>query len=233
MNKPFASYLIQDHSIFVLKVLEDNFVYLVCCNGKAILIDAGDAKPILKFLQSKELDLLHILITHTHQDHIAGCLDIQNELGVLSRSPASAEEVVNWLDTPCRVISTPGHTKIHKSFYFPELNIIFTGDVLINGGCGRLLGGTIDQLFNSLRKIASLPNSVRIFGGHDYLKENLRFAQQELPSCKRISERIKRYQKNKPDGLFVLLEDEKKTNPFMRCSSIKELSVLRTRKDHF
>ena len=233
MSKLFASYSVNEYSIYALKILSDNFVYIISKNNAAILIDAGEAKPILNFLSDNHLKLQQILITHDHLDHTGGCLELQNKLGVSSRSPGTQEEKVSFLDTTCQILATPGHTAVHKSFYFPELNVIFTGDVLINGACGRLLGGTIDQLYKSLKLISNLPNTVQIFGGHDYLEENLRFASYIMPSNRTIKNRQYLYKKNKADALFVNLKEELKTNPFMLCESKDELSVLRKRKDVF
>lgn len=233
MNNIFFKCIINKYEVYALRVLQDNLIYLLRYNNSAILIDAGEAKPVLEFIKENNLDLIQVLITHSHHDHTAGCMEILNKTGALSRSPGLKEEMLYILGTQCQIISTPGHTSIHKSFYFPDLDIIFTGDFLINGGCGRLLGGTVEQLFNSFKKLYSLPASVRIFGGHDYLEENLKFSYQESPKCDAILKRMKDYNNDKALGLFLTLEDEKETNPFMRCNSIQELSELRSRKDRF
>ena len=233
MSNVFKRYEIGDYSIVVIPILNDNFSYLIVKGDKAILLDPGDADPILDYLKRYKIELLQILITHSHSDHTGGCLKLQSELGVLSRSPGVEEEDINILNTICTVMSTPGHTVIHKSFYFPELEVIFTGDALINGACGRLLGGTAEQLFDSLKKISSLPSSVKVFGGHDYLEDNLKFALNEDPSCESIVDRLNVYHKNAADGLFVSIKDEILTNPFMQTNSVDEFAQLRKRKDCF
>lgn len=233
MNNVLKTFVIGDYKIVVLSILTDNFCYLVINKNKALIIDPGEAEPILKYVKNESIEVLQILITHTHTDHTGGCLELQKKLGVVSRSPSANEEQIKILDTTCSIISTPGHTLIHKSFYFPELGIVFTGDALINGACGRLLGGTANQLFKSLEKISKLPSLVKIFGGHDYLEENLRFALNENSECKHTIFRANQYKKNAADGLFVSVEDEILTNPFLRCNSLKEFTLLRKRKDQF
>ena len=233
MSNVLKTFIINDYKIVVLSILEDNFCYLVINKNKALIIDPGEAEPILKYIKNESIDALQIFITHSHSDHTGGCLELQKKLGVVSRSPSVNEEQIEILDTTCSIISTPGHTQIHKSFYFPELGIIFTGDALINGACGRILGGTANQLFKSLEKISKLPASVKIFGGHDYLEENLRFSLNENSGCKSTILRINKYKKNAADGLFVSIKNEILTNPFLRCNSLKEFILLRKRKDRF
>ena len=142
MSQPVMRHRVGDYEIIALPVLRDNFSYLISTAGKAILIDAGEAAPVLTFLAAEELQLVQVLITHHHADHTAGCRALQQELGVLSRSPSVAAEETSYLSTPCRVMATPGHTRLCKSFYFPALDALFSGDALINGGCGRVMEGS-------------------------------------------------------------------------------------------
>ena len=109
---------------------------------------------------------------------------------------------------------------MHKSFYFPELNVVFTGDALINGACGRLLGGTAEQLYRSLAWVASLPDETRIFGGHDYLLENLRFAATTAFSLSAVERRRQQYKSDPMKALFATVAVERETNPFLSCSSV-------------
>lgn len=233
MKNIFAEYKIDDYRVIVLKVLEDNFVYFVCLGNKAILIDAGEAKPILEFVNERKIELLQILITHNHSDHINGCQHLLNHIGVHSRSPAVAEEEIKILNTTCLIISTPGHSAIHKSFYFPDLKIVFTGDLLINGGCGRVIDGSIEKLFKSLNKIKNLPNEILVFGGHNYLENNLNFALSVKPNLNYFKKRLEIFRSHPKDALFVKLEDEKKTNIFLQCKNLNEFIILRKKKDFF
>ena len=233
MEHLFAEFKINKYEIFVLKVLEDNFVYLICLNNKAILIDAGESKPILEFIDKRNIQLLQILITHNHADHINGCHDLLDKLGAHSRSPAVAEETIRILGTVCRIISTPGHSSIHKSFYFPDLKIVFTGDLLINGGCGRVIDGTMEKLFNSLKKIKNLPDDTLVFGGHDYLESNLLFSQSINSDDLSLKNRLDKYNENCEEALFIDLKNEKNTNIFLQCETLEEFVKLRRMKDFF
>jgi len=224
---------IGDYDVLAVPALRDNFVYLVCRSGDAVLIDAGEAKPIFQMLEENDLRLQRMLITHTHYDHVDGCREIQDRLGVLAMSPAVEAGEFPVLGTVCRSISTPGHMAVHKVYHFPELNVLFAGDTLINGACGRLLGGTAEQLFSSLRRIAALPNETRIFGGHDYLVDNMEFAISVEPDNADMQARLGLYRTDPSAAIFATLGEEKKTNPFLRVNTVEEFSELRQQKDSF
>jgi hydroxyacylglutathione hydrolase len=221
------------HEVLAVPVLHDNFVYLVCRNGAAVLIDAGEANPVFRALDEKDLQLQKILITHAHHDHIGGCRAIQDRLGVQSVSPGVEVFETEILGTLCRSISSPGHMAVHKCYYFPELDVLFSGDTLINGACGRLLGGTAEQLFTSLRMICELPDNTRIFGGHDYLVDNMNFALSIEPDNADVNARLDRYHTDPAAAIFATLAEEKKTNPFLRVETVEEFTQLRQAKDHY
>ena len=222
-----------EYEVLAVPVLHDNFVYLVCRDGHAVLIDAGEANPVFKTLEREHLQLLEAFITHTHHDHIGGCRAIQDRLGVLFGSPALEEREYNVLGTVCRSISTPGHMAVHKTYYFPDLGILFTGDTLINGACGRVLDGTAKQLFDSLQKIKALSDATRIFGGHDYLDDNMEFALTVEPGNAEMQARLDLYRTDPAAAVFATLAEEKKTNPFLRVETVEEFTELRRRKDSF
>ena len=228
-----ARFQFGEYEVLAVPVLHDNFVYLVCRDGQAVLIDAGEAKPIFRVLEKEELQLAELLITHTHHDHIGGCRAIQDRLGVQAVSPGVEARQFSILGTVCHSISTPGHMTVHKCYYFPEPGVLFAGDALINGACGRLLGGTAEQLFNSLQLIKDLPDETRVFGGHDYLVENMEFALTVEPGNDDIKARLKRYRRDPASAIFATLEEEKKTNPFLRADSAETFAELRLKKDVF
>ena len=222
-----------EYKVLVMPALQDNFIFAVCRNDEAVLIDAGEAAPVLKVLEEENLRLLEIFITHTHLDHVGGCRTLCDQLGVLANSPAVEEREFSVLGTTCRSISTPGHVLLHKVYYFPELDVVFTGDTLINGACGRLLGGTAEQLFESLQKIKALPSRTRIFGAHDYLLQNMEFALSVKPENSDMKSRSARYHSDPTAAIFATLDEEKKTNPFLRAETLEEFTELRHQKDHF
>ncbi|MBT8045988.1 MAG: hypothetical protein KJN67_02365, partial [Pontiella sp.] len=118
-------------------------------------------------------------------------------------------------------------------YYFPELTMLFAGDTLINGACGRILDGTPEQLFSSLQRIKQLPDETRILGGHDYLIDNMEFARMVEPENADVQARTDRYQADPASAIFVTLAEEKRTNPFLRVDSLEAFAELRRRKDLF
>jgi hydroxyacylglutathione hydrolase len=228
-----ARYKINDYDVLAVSVLHDNFVYLVCRDGEAVLIDAGEAKPVFQTLEKDALRLQRILITHTHYDHVGGCRAIQDRLSVQSVSPAVESGEFLMLGTVCQSISTPGHMTVHKCYHFPELGVLFAGDTLINGACGRIIDGTAEQLFASLQKIKALPDETQVFGGHDYLAENMEFALTIEPENTDMKTRLDLYRTDSAAAIFVTLAEEKKTNPFLHVDTVGEFARLRCAKNNF
>ena len=222
-----------EYEVLAVPVLHDNFVFLVCHAGQAVLVDAGEAKPIFQTLEKENLQLVELLITHTHHDHVGGCQAIQDRLGVQSTSPGVEAQEFSLLGTTCRSFATPGHVAVHKCYIFPELGILFSGDTIINGACGRILGGTAEQYFQSLEAIKKLPDETVVLGGHDYLADNMAFALSVEPNNTDMQARLDRYRENPASAIFVTLAEEKRTNPFLRVDSVEEFSELRRRKDVF
>jgi hydroxyacylglutathione hydrolase len=210
-----------DLEVLAVPVLEDNFVYLICRGREAVLVDAGEAAPVIQLLTERGLVLREICVTHRHFDHIGGLVELQR---VVVPRDAGVEVVA---------FDTPGHLPEHRCFYLPEAQLVCTGDTLINGACGRLLGGTAEQLFDSLGRIAALPEDTLVLGGHDYLEDNLRFALAEEPENAAIADRLARYKKDPPSALFVTLKEERATNPFLRQPSAAAFAAMRRRKDLF
>ncbi len=228
-----AEFNVGGYSIVAVPVLRDNFVFLVCRNGQAVLVDAGEAQPVFDALERRRLQLLEILITHTHADHVGGARAIHERTGVLAHSPGVEERGLFLMETPCQVISTPGHMAVHKCYHFPDLGVLFSGDTLINGACGRLLGGTMEQHYESFRRLAELPDETRVFGGHDYLADNMAFALSVEPGNADMQARLDRYRSDPAAAIFATLAEEKKTNPFLRARSLEDFADLRRRKDDF
>lgn len=207
--------------ILVVPVLEDNFVYLVSNGGQAILIDAGEASPVRAALACNGLALRHIFITHKHGDHVFGHRELKEE--IIRPDPFAAGSA--------KTLPAPGHTPDGKMFYFPEDDALFAGDTLINGACGR--PSDLSALFQSLEKIKGLPARTLLFGGHDYLVENLEFGLDVEPDNPEIRERLSLYHRDPGAALFVSLEEELQTNVLLRAPDLETFTALRLAKNRF
>lgn len=219
-------------TVIPIPALSDNYIWLIINqeNKMAVVVDPGEAAPVLNILRQKHLTLCGILLTHHHQDHTGGVTELLanyrvNVYGPLHDTILSANHRIaegDIIDIPpmnCRfkVIDIPGHTKGHIAYYHDRA--LFCGDTLFTAGCGRIFEGTADQMFNSLKKLAALPDDTFIYCGHEYTAANLRFAQIVEPDNKDIAQRIidTAHLRNKEQPTVpATLSLEKKTNPFLR-----------------
>lgn len=221
-------------SIIPIPAFSDNYIWtLVDSNHQnAILVDPGDAKPALSYLNQKKLKLLAILITHHHWDHTNGVEEVLKMFNVpvfASKKEKTAhatdlveqgnEVSINNFPLKFSVMDIPGHTKGHIAYYTP--GILFCGDTLFAAGCGRLLEGSAQELYQSLSKLSSLPLDTKVYCAHEYTLANLRFAKTVEPHNPKIIEKIKLITKlrdNSEASLPSTLKEEKATNPFLRCA---------------
>lgn len=196
----------------------------------AAVVDPGEAGPVLTVLKQKQLTLCGVLLTHHHHDHTGGVTELLTHYPVPVYGPlhdpiltathrvTEGDRIdIPQLNCPFNVIEIPGHTKGHIALYHNK--ILFCGDTLFTAGCGRIFEGTAEQMFNSLQKLAALPDDTFIYCGHEYTAANLRFAQTVEPDNKDIQQRIidtaNLRAKNQPT-VPATLSLEKRTNPFLR-----------------
>jgi hydroxyacylglutathione hydrolase len=226
-------------------------------------IDAPDADELLAALQDKGWVLTDILVTHYHHDHTAGIETLKRLTGCTVVGPAREAGLIPGLDVEVkegdtvevgsangRVIETPGHTRGHVSYFFPEEGLVFVGDTLFSVGCGRLLEGDAKTMWSSLSKLARLPPETKLYCGHEYTNTNCRFALTVEPENEALQERAAEAADNAAKGapsLPTTIGQELATNPFLRPSSSdiqkrlgmegRELSEvfgeIRQRKDRF
>src|SRR3954453_16651518 len=172
-------------------ILKDNYAWLLrdSDTGATAIVDPADAQPIIEAIEiaGGRLDL--ILLTHHHSDHIAGVDEVKARFGCpvvgasadrhrlpkLDRA-VSEGDTVRLGDAVARVIETPGHTRGQINYFFPDGDILLSGDTLFSLGCGRLSEGTPQEMFASLRKLAALPGGTKVCCGHEYTESNARFA---------------------------------------------------------
>lgn len=206
-----------------LPILQDNYVWRIRTSHGYWLVDPGPDPHWPARLQTAPEA---ILITHRHSDHVDGVpalLDAFGEIPVWG--PASAPHVNRPLvegagpsvaGVACQVLATPGHTREHLSYYLPETRALFCGDTLFAGGCGRLLDGTAAELFQSLGRLAKLPDDTLIYCTHEYTRANLRFAKAVEPDNAALRERVAAATTTSVT-LPSQLSLERATNPFLRC----------------
>ena len=180
-------------SIKPIKALSDNYIWLVTTNEGSIVIDPGESKQIIDLIKSNEIDLEGILITHHHYDHTNGIEEIlkykkvevygpKNNVNSITKR-VKQNDVFNLVGLKFEVIETPGHTLDHIAFYCLKdgRSILFCGDTLFSGGCGRLFEGTPLQMFDSLNKFSNLPEETKVYCTHEYTLSNLTFALEVEP----------------------------------------------------
>ncbi len=218
-----------------ISAFSDNYIWTIINtkNNQAIVIDAGDATPVLDFFKQNQLDLLQIWITHHHHDHIGGVqtllehfpnakLYAHANLGLQHAMTVSESQMFEAWGNLVQVWQVAGHTAEHLAYLLTldDKLHIFCGDTLFSAGCGRVFTGTIEQLFESFDRFNSLHDDTALFyPAHEYTLSNLKFAQMIEPNNMDIQQAIAKAtmlrQAGKPT-VPTTLADERKINPFLR-----------------
>ncbi len=218
-----------------LRAFSDNYIWTLRDAGHAAVVDPGDARPVLEYLKHEELQLVAILNTHHHADHVGGNAELLKHFRVPVFGPHDPRiaEVTHRLkdgekctlphfEIELEVLEIPGHTRTHIAFHGGGM--LFCGDTLFAVGCGKLFEGTPRQMHDSLSKLARLPDATRVYCGHEYTLSNIRFAKAADPDNAALREFEARAQKLRNENLPTLptdLKQEKATNPFLRCTEPK------------
>ena len=222
---------------YLFPCLTDNFGVLIHdpASGSTASIDAPEAAPIEAALQKTGWRLTDILVTHHHGDHTAGigALKAHHRCRVVAprgeaQRIADVDETVGEGDTvkvgalEGRVIDTPGHTMGHISYFFAADKLAFVGDTLFSIGCGRVIEGTPQMMWNSLVKLRALPDDTRFYCGHEYTKANIRFAKTVEPNNQALDARAEEVDKLVAAGkptVPATIGAEKAANPFLRADN--------------
>lgn len=223
--------------IVILPCLADNYAYLIrnTTSGETALIDAPEAAPILAALQARGWHLDSLLLTHHHDDHIAGTTQLRAAFPALRvlgakadahrlpplDQPLSPGQTLTLCGEPMQVLEVSGHTIGHLAFHLPQTGAVFTADSLMTLGCGRLFEGTPAQMWDSLQRLAALPPQTLIYSGHDYAQSNARFALTIEPDNPTLIERVAAIEAARlarQPAVPVRLSLELATNPFLRAS---------------
>ena len=251
--------------LITIPCLSDNyaFIFYNVENRSALLVDAPEAGPINKVLTKNNLNLEKIFLTHHHSDHVDGLAEILDKHNALTigaqadihRLPkldkyVQAGDEIFFQGQTGKIFDVSGHTVGHLALYIPAQNILFSGDSLMALGCGRLFEGNAEQMWNSLSRLISLPDTTKICSGHEYTENNASFALSIDPKNQDLIKRSEHVKLVRSKNLFTVpsqLGLEKKTNPFLRpfdknirknlnmhgSTDVEVFRKIRTLKDNF
>jgi hydroxyacylglutathione hydrolase len=236
--------------VFAVPAFRDNYIWVLTDGaGKtAVVVDPGDAAPVREALDRRGLSLGGILVTHHHADHVGGVTALLEQWpGIPVWGPAGeripgrtvavadgAEVVLERLGLRFEVLDVPGHTAGHVAYF--GHGMLFCGDTLFAGGCGRLFEGSAAQMAASLAKLARLPGDTRVYCAHEYTEANLRFAMAVEPDNAALQRRYGKVRQERARGEMTLpstLAEELATNPFLRCEqpSVRQRATARAGRD--
>lgn len=223
-----------------IPAFQDNYIWVLSeDNGRCLIVDPGEAAPVLRAIEEHQWQPEAILLTHHHNDHVGGVQALRDAFpDVVVYGPAETQhkgttqvvaegDTVTVLGEDFSVFATPGHTLGHICFFsFPYL---FCGDTLFSGGCGRLFEGTATQMYQSFCKINALPDDTVICCAHEYTLGNMKFAVSVLPQDAEVQEYYKKVSELRAKNektLPVILKNERKINLFLRTEDADLIEVI-------
>ncbi|MDM9560402.1 MULTISPECIES: hydroxyacylglutathione hydrolase [Bordetella] len=224
-----------DGAVLPLPAFSDNYIWAIVRGDKAAVVDPGEAGPVLDFLARRGLQLRAILLTHHHGDHVGGVLELLRQGPATVYGPAHEQlphcdvrlaegdrVALPELDLDLAVLDVPGHTAGHIAYHgraAGQSPLLFCGDTLFAGGCGRLFEGTPEQMHASLEKFAALPADTQVCCAHEYTLANLRWATAVEPANRALQQWYQQARQLREQGRPTLpstLGLERDTNPFLR-----------------
>lgn len=227
-----------------IPAFDDNYLWLLHDGKRALVVDPGDAGPVLRALDEHALQLESILVTHHHADHTGGVDALREATGAQVWGPATERipqpythlrggDTAQALGLSFEVIDVPGHTAGHIAYYTQDVNgqpLLFCGDTLFSGGCGRLFEGTPAQMLASLDKLAALPGNTVVCCTHEYTLSNLRFAMAVEPGNADLAAYQARCIRLREQGVPTLpssIAQELRINPFLRTRQATIMAAAR------
>lgn len=239
-------------TLLPLPAFDDNYIWMLHDGHQALVVDPGDEEPVLQALQAQGLQLKAILVTHHHADHVGGVDALRAATGAAVYGPAgeampeplqrmSGGDTLDLLGLHFTVIDVPGHTAGHIAWYCGpreaaahsgDQPLLFCGDTLFSGGCGRLFEGTPAQMLASLDRLAALPGATRVCSAHEYTLSNLRFARAVEPANAALQDYSRhcealraRQQPTLPSTIAI----EREINPFLRSRQPAVVHAMQAR----
>jgi len=223
--------------VIIIPAFSDNFIYLhPCGRGRAFAVDPGDASAVLDALGRHRLSLAAILATHHHRDHVGGIAELKSRTGCAVIGPADPRipsldraiadgDVLPLGRASVEAMATAGHTSMSFCYRVADgqsnSQVVYTGDTLFVGGCGRVLESDARTMWRSLQRLAGLPGGTLVCCGHDYTLENYEFALTILPGDETIRRRLAEVKETVAAGRLPVpstIAQEKAANVFLRCA---------------
>lgn len=228
-------------NINYIKAFNDNYIWTIEKDGKTLVVDPGDASPVIDYLKNKNLD--YILLTHKHMDHVGGVEELKNKYGakVYGSLETSEYNDITLKDGDefeifgeiFKVILTGGHTEEHISYLMGDK--LFCGDALFLAGCGRVFTKDYKKAYEGLNKLKNLDDDILVYPAHEYSLANLEFAKSVISNDDLDTEyeRVKKLREEDKITLPSTIEKEKQINPFFLARDLDEFTQYRNKKDNF
>jgi len=239
----------QPYRVVAINAFNDNYIWLIISNDShCVVVDPGDAQPVLDYITEHQLTLEAVLITHHHHDHVGGVATLLQHVGrqLPVYGPATeASDVVTHplvqgsivellsVASTIKVLDVPGHTLGHIAYVTPTS--VFCGDTLFSAGCGRMFEGTPKMFQQSLAQLSALPAATKVYCAHEYTLANLAFAKAVSPACDAVQSRIEEVTKLRQQGrpsIPTTIGIEQRTNPFLRLDSPQIQQAIAQYSDH-
>ncbi|REG86514.1 hydroxyacylglutathione hydrolase [Marinomonas pollencensis] len=215
-----------------LHAFSDNYIWIIHEKDSSLIwaVDPGDANVVSQYCDTHDLELAGILITHHHQDHTGGVAQLKAHyqcqvygpahLAPMVTHPLQEGDTVTVFSRSFRVLETPGHTLDHLCYFSDQdTPVLFSGDTLFRGGCGRIMEGTPEQMLAAMNKLAALPDNTLVYCTHEYTLANYRFAlhlDQQNKALLAAQQDSQQARQQKQVTLPSSMGLEKQTNPFLR-----------------
>ena len=222
-------------NLIALPAFSDNYIWMLHDGHRAVVVDPGESAPVIEALDLHHLQLAAILVTHHHADHVGGVDELRSRLQGPVYGPRRERipepyvalddgATVEALGLRFSVIDVPGHTSGHIAYFTEDggaAPILFCGDTLFSGGCGRLFEGTPAQMHHSLSRLGGLPGATRVCCAHEYTLSNLKFARAVEPNNHALADYTTWCEAQRAADQPTLpssIATERLVNPFLRCA---------------